>query len=117
MGLCMSREREKIPSYAIQRVIGIRSISPAGFRLFFSPSNKNMTSPLPTSCLCLSLSPVDRQTEGHFNSRGELSTEQKSLGHRKKMLCFAIPRSHIILMFMLHTALLEGLGFITCLLP
>lgn len=81
----------------------------------FFPCNKNMTSPLPTPCLCLSVSPVDRQTEGHFSSWGELGTEHRSLGYGRKTLCFAIPRSHIILM--LHMTLLENLGFITHLLP
>lgn len=31
MGLLMGRESEEIPSSTIQRVIGIRSMSPAGF--------------------------------------------------------------------------------------
>lgn len=59
-----------------------------------------MTSPLPTSCL----SPVARQTEGHFKSGGEVGAWAEVSGDRRKMLCHSL-KSHYSYVHATHSSL------------
>jgi len=103
MQLCTGREKERILSHNIRRVVELRSISPTGFLLFY-PSNKTRTSSLATSCLCLSLLWTGRQKVISSLGRAWYWTEVSQTWKRNALLCHS-PKSHYSSVHATHSSL------------